>query len=84
MPPCWRCLVYYDPRSHLMKVKCPILGINGENDQHAVAKDNLEGIEKALKAGGNEQSTVREFQGLNYNFLTTGIGAESEYIVFHN
>jgi len=66
----WRCDVRYDPRATLMKVRCPVLALNGEKDMQVPAKENLAGIEQALKAGGNTQFTVREFPGLTHGFNT--------------
>ncbi|GAH55681.1 unnamed protein product, partial [marine sediment metagenome] len=65
--------------SFFKEVKCPVLAINGGKDQQVVAKENLKGIEEALRAGGNEQITIMELKGLNHNFQTAETGAESEY-----
>jgi pimeloyl-ACP methyl ester carboxylesterase len=64
----WRCDVQHDPRATLMKVRCPVLALGGEKDMQVPAQENLAIIEEALKAGGNTQSTVREFPGLNHGF----------------
>jgi len=79
LTPWWQYLLNYDPKSFLMEVKCPVLAINGGKDQQVVAKENLTGIEEALRAGGNEQITIMELKGLNHNFQTAETGAESEY-----
>ena len=79
LSPWWRYLLNYDPQSFLMNVKCPVLAINGSKDQQVVAKENLKGIEEALKSGGNKQITILELEGLNHNFQNAETGAESEY-----
>jgi fermentation-respiration switch protein FrsA (DUF1100 family) len=61
-----------------MKVKCPVLAINGDKDKQ-VSKENLKGVEAALKAGGNLQYTIKEFAGLNHLFQTSKTGSPSEY-----
>jgi len=66
----WRCDVRYDPRTTLMKVRCPVLALGGEKDMQVPAKENLALIEEGLKAGGNTQFTVREFPGLTHGFNT--------------
>ncbi len=66
----WRCDVRHDPRATLMKVRCPVLALNGEKDVQVPAKENLAIIEEALNAGGNPRSAVRELPGLNHAFRT--------------
>jgi len=70
----------YDPRAALMKVKCPVLALNGGRDMQVTPKENLPLVEEALKAGGNTRYTVKELPGLNHLFQTAETGAESEYI----
>lgn len=76
----WRYDLRHDPRATLMKVRCPVLVLNGEKDMQVPAKEDLAIIEEALKAGGNTRFTVREFPGLNHAFRTaqTGTGSDEE------
>ena len=69
----------YEPAPTLEKVKCPVLAVNGEYDLQVLPKENLAGIEKALKAGGNTRLTVKEFPGLNHLFQHSKTGAINEY-----
>jgi len=62
-----------------MKVKCPVLAINGEKGLQALPKESLQSIEEALTAGGNKDYTLKELPNLNYLFQTTRTGALSEY-----
>lgn len=62
-----------------MKVKCPVLAINGEKDLQVPPKENLTAIEQALKAGGNKDYTVKELPGLNHLFQTSSTGSPMEY-----
>ena len=75
-------LVYfltYDPQPTLMKVKCPVLAINGEKDLQVPPKENLKAIEYALKSGGNKNYTIKELPNLNHLFQTAKTGSPSEY-----
>jgi len=69
----------YDPKPTLSKVKCPVLAINGEKDLQVPPKENLSAIEEALKAGGNQNYTIKEIPNLNHLFQTTQTGVPSEY-----
>lgn len=64
----------------LRQVHCPVLALNGGKDCQVPPKENLAGIERELKAGGNKDYTLRELPGLNHLFQTCGTGAGSEYI----
>jgi fermentation-respiration switch protein FrsA (DUF1100 family) len=76
----WFCFfLTYDPAPTLMKVKCPVLAINGEKDMQVPANENLSAIEDALKAGGNPDVTVKELPGLNHLFQTAETGSPMEY-----
>ena len=75
----FRFYLMYDPRSALIKVKCPVLAINGERDIQVPAKENLEAIRQALESGGNKDYTVRMLPNLNHLFQTSQSGAISEY-----
>ena len=68
--PHWRYDLWHDPCAILRKVRCPVLALGGEKDTQVPAKENLAGIEQALKAGGNTRFTVREFPGMNHGFQT--------------
>ncbi|HVK16623.1 MAG TPA: alpha/beta fold hydrolase [Fimbriiglobus sp.] len=69
----------YDPRPTLGKVRCPVLAVNGELDLQVVTDENLSAIEKAVKAGGNDSVTVKEFPKLNHLFQKAKTGLPNEY-----
>jgi hypothetical protein len=75
----FRFYLTYDPRTALMKVKCPVLAVNGERDIQVPAKENLEAIRQALESGGNKDYTVLTLPNLNHLFQTAETGAISEY-----
>jgi uncharacterized protein len=77
--PWFKTFIIHDPRPVLMKVKCPVLAVNGEKDLQVPWKENLEAIEKALREGGNTQVTVKAFPNLNHLFQTCKTGAPTEY-----
>jgi pimeloyl-ACP methyl ester carboxylesterase len=69
----------YDPRPTIMKVRVPVLAINGEKDLQVPVKEDLEAIEQALKDGGNRDYKIVALPGLNHLFQTSNTGAISEY-----
>jgi hypothetical protein len=79
LSPWFRHFLSYDPRPALMKLKQPVLAINGEKDVQVAPKENLAAIEAALKAGGNKDFLVKELPGLNHLLQTATTGGVSEY-----
>jgi pimeloyl-ACP methyl ester carboxylesterase len=69
----------YDPRPTLGKVRCPVLAVNGGRDVQVVAGVNLSAVEAAVKAGGNDRVTTKEFPKLNHLFQTAKTGLPNEY-----
>jgi uncharacterized protein len=78
LTPWFRYFLSYDPRPTLMKVKCPVLAINGELDLQVPA-NNIKLIEDALKEGGNKDVTVAVLPKLNHLFQTSKTGSPTEY-----
>jgi pimeloyl-ACP methyl ester carboxylesterase len=77
--PWFRYFLSYDPRPTLMRVHVPVLAINGGKDLQVPPKEDLDGIEQALKDGGNRDYKVVLLPGLNHLFQTSRTGAPSEY-----
>jgi uncharacterized protein len=77
--PWFRFFLTYDPRPALTRVKCPVLALVGEKDIQVPAKQNVPELEKALRAGGNKDFTVREMPHLNHLFQTCKSGSVMEY-----
>jgi uncharacterized protein len=77
--PWFRYFLAYDPRPALTKVKCPVLALIGEKDMQVPPKANIPELEKALRAGGNKDFTVRELPHLNHLFQTCQNGSVTEY-----
>ena len=79
LTPWFRYILNYDPRPTLMKVRVPVLAINGERDLQVPPKEDLAAIEEALKAGGNKDFKIVLLPNLNHLFQTSETGAPSEY-----
>lgn len=79
LTPWFRFFLNYDPRPTLMKVRVPVLAINGETDTQVPAKEDLAAIEQALKDGGNRDYKIVLLPKLNHLFQTSSTGAPSEY-----
>jgi uncharacterized protein len=77
--PWYRYFITYDPQPVLKNVKVPVLALNGELDLQVPVKENLDLIGAALKAGGNEDVTLKAFPKLNHLFQTSQTGSPSEY-----
>ncbi len=60
----------YQPAENLQKIKIPVLALNGSNDIQISSKENLAGIEAALKTGGNKHYQIKELPNLNHLFQT--------------
>ena len=60
----------YDPAINLAAIKCPVLAVNGESDIQITSKENLAGIQKALKKAKNKHYMIHSFPNLNHLFQT--------------
>jgi len=79
LSPWFRSFIFYDPRSELEKVRCPVLAMDGTLDLQVSPEENLEEIEKALKKGGNADYTIKLMPGLNHLFQDAKTGSPNEY-----
>jgi len=71
--------IKFNPATVLEKVKCPVLAMNGEKDLQVPSNENLTAIKNALKIGGNENVTIKEFPRLNHLFQECKTGLPNEY-----
>jgi pimeloyl-ACP methyl ester carboxylesterase len=69
----------YEPATDLVKVKCPVLAINGTKDTQVPAEDNLRLIADVLKRSGNQDVTILPLLNLNHFLQTAVTGDISEY-----
>ena len=70
--------LFYDPGPTLVKLKCPVLAMNGTLDLQVSSKQNLPAIQKAIQSSGGD-ITIVELDGLNHLFQPAQTGAVSEY-----
>ncbi len=77
--PWFRFFLTYNPYPALVKLKCPVLALNGSKDLQVPPAENLEAIEKALKEGGNHSFKTIEMENLNHLFQKCETGAVAEY-----
>ena len=66
--PWFKYFINFNPQEYLQKVSVPVLAINGTNDIQVRAKENLAGIEKSLKKGGNNNVSIVSLPQLNHLF----------------
>jgi len=71
----------HDPAPALEKVKCPVLAVNGSKDLQVPPKANLSAISNALKKGGNNRVTTKEYPNLNHLFQECITGSPAEYAI---
>ncbi|NRS87893.1 alpha-beta hydrolase superfamily lysophospholipase [Flavobacterium sp. 7E] len=62
-----------------IKIKIPVLAINGSLDFQVPAKDNLAAIKNSLTRAKNKNFETYEFEGMNHLFQECKTGAFSEY-----
>jgi pimeloyl-ACP methyl ester carboxylesterase len=67
------------PADYLVKVKCPVLAIDGTLDFQVKGDDNLKAINNALQAGGNKNFETVLLPGLNHLMQKAITGSDVEY-----
>ena len=72
-------LLTIDPASYYEQVRQPVLVMNGELDVQVLPDANINAITAALEKAGNDNVTVRRFEGLNHLFQNATTGAMQEY-----
>lgn len=73
-----RAFLAYDPLPTIRKVRQPILILHGALDRQ-VTVEQAAMLERAARAAGNRDVTVRVFPNLNHLFLPAKTGAAGEY-----
>ncbi len=79
LSPWFRFFLKFDPAEYLENVRVPVLALNGEKDLQVPPKENLSGIEEALKIAGNKNFKTVELPGLNHLFQNSKTGSPNEY-----
>lgn len=71
--------INFNPQYYLCKVKVPVLALNGDKDVQVYSKDNLAGVEKAMKKAKNSDYKILELKGLNHLFQKCIFGSPNFY-----
>jgi len=79
LSPWFRFSIAHDPGATLKTVRCPVLAIIGSKDVQVPPEGNLEAIQHALQAAGNESYRVEELPDLNHFLQTAPTGSPAEY-----
>lgn len=79
LSPWFRFFLRFNPKEYIENVRVPVLALNGEKDLQVPPKENLGGIEEAIKAGGNKNFKLVELPGLNHLFQKAVTGSPNEY-----
>jgi alpha/beta superfamily hydrolase len=77
--PWFKYFMAFDPRPYLEKLNCSVLAINGDKDIQVISKQNLPGIEAALKKSKAKNYEIKEIPGLNHLFQTCKKCTAQEY-----
>jgi pimeloyl-ACP methyl ester carboxylesterase len=68
-------LLQYNPMEDLLKIKCPLLALNGEKDLQVPPKINLDNFSKWITS----HLTIKQYPDLNHLFQHAKTGLISEY-----
>lgn len=79
--PWMRYFLAIKPADYLVKIKCPVLAINGSLDIQVSAEENLQAIERYLTEGKNTQFKTQQIKGLNHLFQYAQKGTMDEYML---
>jgi uncharacterized protein len=66
--PWFRYFLSYDPSPYIKKISTKVLAVNGSSDIQVLSKQNLAGIESALKKSSAKYYEIKQFPGLNHLF----------------
>ncbi|WP_457288233.1 hypothetical protein [Pedobacter sp. UYP24] len=79
LTPWLRTSIKLNSADYLVKVKCPVLALNGTKDMQINSQANLAGIANALNRGGNKRFKVLPLEGLNHLFQKANTGNTTEF-----
>ncbi len=77
--PWFRYFLRFDPGQYISRLKCKVLALNGSKDIQVASRQNLPGIEAALKKSRSKNYEVMELPGLNHLFQTCSKCTVNEY-----
>lgn len=74
-----RTFIKLKPADYLVKVKCPVLALNGTKDMQVNSQANLAGIAKALDQAGNKRYKIVPLNSFNHLLQKAKTGSMTEY-----
>ncbi len=77
--PWFRFFFAFNLADYLVKVKCPVLALDGTLDMQVNAETNLAAIKANLQKGGNKHFKAVTLDGLNHLFQKATTGSLPEY-----
>jgi len=77
--PWFRYFLSYDPNPYIQRMSAKVLAVNGGSDIQVLSKQNLAGIESALKESSSKYYEIKEFPGLNHLFQECKTCTVAEY-----
>jgi pimeloyl-ACP methyl ester carboxylesterase len=77
--PYFRNIVVFDPQFYLKKLTIPVLAFYGSKDIQVDAEQSVEPLRQALQEAGNDDVTIKVFEGLNHLMQPSKTGALNEY-----
>lgn len=77
--PWFRYFIRFRPSQYLKQLKCKVLAINGDKDIQVISRQNLPGIEAALKKSKSKVYQIKELPGLNHLFQSCKQCTLNEY-----
>ncbi|HMQ61939.1 MAG TPA: alpha/beta fold hydrolase [Flavilitoribacter sp.] len=70
----WKLNGYYDPKPALLALKCPVLVIGGEKDNHSNTADNMDRFREIFHQSGNDQVAFKVFPSADHGYFETATG----------
>ncbi len=77
--PWMRYFYFFNAADEYLKVKCPVLHLNGSKDVQVNASTNQKALKEALTKSGNDDFEIIEFEGLNHLFQNCETGSMEVY-----
>ena len=77
--PWFRYFLRFDPGKYLEQLKCKVLALNGDRDVQVISRQNLPGIDAALKKSHSKNYEIKELAGLNHLFQSCKKCTVQEY-----
>lgn len=69
--------ISFDPGEAIMKIACPVMALNGENDVQVIADSNIPVLQELLKDNG--KNMIKIYPDLNHLFQHSETGMPDEY-----